>query len=430
MSNPALRAASVGNLFREALRNLRQHPLRTALTALTSAVAIAVTVNVISLSRGLEADMRKDTARFGRRTVDVGRLPVLRAGLARKALGPKDAERIRTVLADLDPVIVPRRQVAGRAKGAATLDRVQIVGAPPTYRETLDVRLVAGRWPTPDEAATEALVCCLDAQAAVRLFPALDPAEVVGRMVEVTVGKEAHALEVVGVLSDPLTYRALFETFDVGRGSRTMTSSLLSFRNVYVLPALVPGNEFTGISIVLPDESAIPEAQRRLLAIWNQDASGKLGALLGGIGVFVRRDWMDLFGAKAGIGVLLGDLIWIVIVLVAAVMISTLSLITIRERYDELAIRRCEGARRRDIALQVSIEGVLTSLVGGLGGLPLGFIAADAMRRIVDFPFRFDLAYAGWAALIAAALGLLASVMPARRAASIQPARILTRRLT
>ena len=430
MSDDRLHSASLRDLFREAIRTLRQHPLRSALTALTSAVAIAVTVNVISLSRGLEADMRKDTARFGRRTVDVGRLPVLRAGLTRTALGPQDAARIEEVLADLNPVVVPRRQVAGRATGAATLDRVQIVGTPPTYRETLDVRLLAGRWPSADEAATDAPVCALDAEAAVRLFPALDPVEVVGRSVDVTVGETVYPLEVVGVLSDPLTYRALFETFDVGRGSRTMTSSLLSFRNVYVLPALVPGNDFTGISIVLPDESGIPEAQRRLLRIWNQDASGNLGALLGGIGVFVRRDWMDLFGAKAGLGVLMGDLIWMVIVIVAAVMISTLSLITIRERYDELAIRRCEGARRRDIALQVSIEGILTSLVGGLAGLPLGFVAADAMRRIVDFPFRFDLGYAGWAALIAATLGLLASVVPARRAASIQPARILTRRLT
>jgi hypothetical protein len=53
---------------------------RAALSALTSAVAIAGTVNVVSLSYGLDEDIRRDIGRFGRLTVDVGRAPVVRPG--------------------------------------------------------------------------------------------------------------------------------------------------------------------------------------------------------------------------------------------------------------------------------------------------------------------------------------------------------------
>ncbi len=64
----ALRA-SIG----EGIRYVVRRPFHSVLTALSSAVAIAVTVNVISLNYGLDEDIRRDIARFGRRTIDVGR---------------------------------------------------------------------------------------------------------------------------------------------------------------------------------------------------------------------------------------------------------------------------------------------------------------------------------------------------------------------
>ena len=116
--------------------------------------------------------------------------------------------------------------------------------------------------------------------------------------------------------------------------------------------------------------------------------------------------------------------------LVACVMISTLNLVAIRERYDELAIRRCEGARRLDVVAQVAAEGLVTSVVGGLAGLPLGVLGADVLARIVIFPFRFDARFAGVAVLVSVVLGLLSSAIPARRAAALDPAAVLSRRLS
>ena len=129
-------------------------------------------------------------------------------------------------------------------------------------------------------------------------------------------------------------------------------------------------------------------------------------------------------------GAQIGNVVWILIVLVGCILVSTLNLVTIRERYDEIAVRRCEGARKRDVVAQVVTESVLTSFAGGLMGLPLGYLAAALMRRIVEIPFRFDPRYAGVAVGVAVVLGLLASVVPARRTASLDPAGVLTRRLS
>jgi len=422
----------------EGLRSLLRRPLRSLLTATTSAIAIAVTVNVISLSFGLEADIRGDVGLFGRRTVDVSRLPVLVPGRARPPLGAAEEARVRQVLEGLDATIVPRRQVAGvvhlpAAGGLAQpSQRLQVVAAPPAYLETLQVPVAAGRWLRPGDADGRdgEGVCTLDASTAQHLFPGTRPTEALGRVMEIAIFGRRRHFRVVGILSDPLRHRALFDTFDEGRGARTLTSSLLSFRNIYVPSSTLADEEYSGISIVLPTDAAVGVARDRLLGIWSLDASDPRAFARGGIGVFVRREWMDAFGATTRKGTLVGNVVWIIVVLVAIVMISTLNLITIRERYEEVAIRRCEGARRRDIALQITAEGVVTSLVGGLAGLPVGYVGAALLRAIVRFPFRFEFQYALAATGIAILLGLLSSVVPARHAARLQPARVLGRRLT
>ncbi len=417
----------------EGVLHVVRRPLRSLLTALTSAIAIAVTVNVISLSFGFEEDIRSDVDLFGRLTVDVGRLPVLIPGARRPSLGPPEARLIEKKLDGLDAVIVPRRQVAAnaRADGGDGEQRVSFVAAPPAYLKTLNIPMAAGRWlqdDDPDGVEGEG-VCVLDAAAVGLLFPDTDAESDIGRVIEVDVAGTKRRHRVIGVLEDPLRYRELFDAFDEGRGSRTLTSSLLSFRNVYVPETALGDGQFTGISIAMPSEDALEEARRRLLTVWSVDAGDPKSLLTGGVGVFVRKDWMDALAVSTRQGTLLGNLVWVIIVIVAVIMISTLNLITVRERYDEVALRRCEGARRRDVALQITTEGVLMSLVGGLAGLPIGYAGAALLRHIVDFPFRFEFKYAAAATGVAILLGLFASVLPARHAARLQPARVLGRRL-
>ena len=427
------------DLVREGFLHVVRHPVRSLLTALTSAIAIAVTVNVISLSFGFEQDIMASVSRFGSRTVDVSRLPVLMPGAVRPRLGPAEARRITQLLVGLDAIVVTRRQAIASIRVRAPADEgsapdtassrtpqtMNVVAAGPGYLATASVEIEAGRWLRPREENA----CVLDRAAASRLFPGSSPQQLLGQEVHATLEGGEQTLRIVGVLEDPVALRSLFDTFDEGAGARTLTSALLSFRNVYVESEALPGDEYTAISAVLPDDATVDVARDRLLQIWPKDVWDTVALASGGIGVFVRRDWMETMGATTSTGTLLGNIVWLIVVLVAIVMISTLNLITVRERYDEVALRRCEGARRRDIALQITAEGVLLSLAGGLLGLPIGYFGARILRTIVDFPFRFELRYALVATGIAIFLGLFSSVVPARHAARLQPARVLGRRL-
>lgn len=288
------RGARAPALVLEGARHLRRHLVRSALTAATCAVAIAVTVNVISLVYGMDEDVRRDVARFGRLTVDVSRFPILDPRVERKPLGPVQLEEIRAAMGDLDVTVVPRRHVLRTTAGDTTRERMSVVGVPPRYLDTLGVGLAVGRWFTDQEPSDE--VCVLDANMAATLFPDRPAAEVLGRTVEID-GEDGGTRRVLGILEDPMTHRALFESFDEGRGARMLTSTLLSFRNVYVPLASMPGDEFGGISVAARSEEDVDEVADRLRTLWPVVGTD-LFDIRQSVGVFVRKEWMDLVGAS------------------------------------------------------------------------------------------------------------------------------------
>ncbi len=92
------------------------------------------------------------------------------------------------------------------------------------------------------------------------------------------------------------------------------------------------------------------------------------------------------------------------------------------ERTREIGVLRCIGARSKDIRRIFATEGMAVSLMGWFIGIPLGYLAAVVLLRIVEslldlqMPFVFPL----WNAMLALAgtivLALLVMVMPLRRA--------------
>ena len=108
--------------------------------------------------------------------------------------------------------------------------------------------------------------------------------------------------------------------------------------------------------------------------------------------------------------------------LAGGVVAASLMLASVNDRVGEIGLRRAVGARPDDIQLQFLLETAVATLGGGLLGLALGSAAAQAIanRLALGGIFSWKAIVLGLAA--AALTGLLAGVVPARRAARLQPA--------
>jgi putative ABC transport system permease protein len=114
-----------------------------------------------------------------------------------------------------------------------------------------------------------------------------------------------------------------------------------------------------------------------------------------------------------------------VVLLVAGIVSATLMLSSVNERTAEIGLRRAIGARPEDIRLQFVTETAVTILSGGFAGLLLGYAGAQllATRMQLSETFSWEAALVGIAA--STITGLLAGVLPARRAAQLEPAEAL-----
>jgi len=116
--------------------------------------------------------------------------------------------------------------------------------------------------------------------------------------------------------------------------------------------------------------------------------------------------------------------------LLAALAVSaSLMLASVNERVSEIGLRRAVGARPRDVRLQFLIESAATTLAGGLAGLLVGgasIIAVNMMLASMTGRSGLNATLSPGAIVLGVGLsiltGLLAGVLPARRAALLQPA--------
>ena len=117
------------------------------------------------------------------------------------------------------------------------------------------------------------------------------------------------------------------------------------------------------------------------------------------------------------------DALLLLAVIVAALGIANTLALSIVERTRELGLLRAIGMDRRSMRRMVRIEGVMLAIFGGILGVSLGIVFGIATVRILPANTAIlAIPTARLAMLFGAAclLGLLASIMPARRAGKLQ----------
>jgi putative ABC transport system permease protein len=382
----ALRVASVG---------LRTRRLRAALSALGVAIGIAAMVAVLGISSSSKAGLVAELDELGTNLLTVAPGQTF---FGQNAQLPEAAQRavrnlgsVRSVAAvtDISSANVRRNPFIE----AAETGGITVAAADPQLLATLGGGMAMGRFL--DAANEHFPLVVLGAVAAQRL--GVDALTVHGRPVQVYLGGVwftvagvigpqplAPEIERAALIGYPIAHR-LFAT--------TRHATTLYVRadpeRVPAAAALLAG----AADPQYPEQTQVSRPSSALQA--RADAQSTLTAVFLGLGA--------------------------VALLVGGVGIANVMVISVLERRPEIGLRRALGARAVHIAVQFLGESVLLALLGGLVGIALGAAAtagyASTQGWIVVVPV---LSVAGGVGL-ALALGALAGLYPALRAARLAP---------
>ncbi len=392
---------------RLAFEALGVNRLRSALTILGTVVAVVAIVAVISITQGLNRYVAQELLDVGSHTFTIDKFGDVTdaasyfEALKRRNLRTEDADFLREVLTTAE-VVVPatgtRVDVDWRGE---RIEDTQLRGMGPGYAALGDAyRLHAGRHFTADELRGAARVALLGSEVADQLFGAVDP---IGRRVRV--GRESFW--VIGVLTEQGSVLGQSQdnrvivpisAFEKHWGRRRSISITLRART----PELFETAQ---------DEATTMLKIRRGLQPWSEPDFGVRSAEAF-YEVYQRTTSLFYLGILVVVGLSL---------VVGGIVMMNIMLVSVTERTREIGIRKAVGARRRDVLMQFLVEACALSGSGGLVGIAVGGAVALLVDRVTPLPARLEPWSIVLSLALALAVGVVAGIYPAARAARLIP---------
>jgi len=390
------------------LELLAAHRLRTTLSIVGIVVGVAAVVVIVSAGKGAEKRILDQIRGMGTNliTVSAGQTNLV-AGRQRQltivvTLLPTDAEAIAKECASVGnaaPATSSKLATRWEDENAPT----NVVGMTPEGFAVRDFHLASGRFFDAEENHVSRRVAVLGPTVVENLFGTVDP---IGQTIRI--GRRGVPFEVIGVTRPKGVDTNGLDQDDVifvplGAAMRRLMN-VIYVQTIYVQATASDRLESAEREIrdLLRRRHRL-EGKRDDFTIQNQ------ATLIAGERETARSMTL-LVGSVAGISLLVGG-----------VGILAVMLISVRERVQEIGLRRAVGACRRDIRNQFLLESTMLAGLGGLSGVVVGVattLAASALG-VWDAVIAWESAAVSFA--FSVGLGICFGLYPAIRAASLEP---------
>lgn len=380
--------------------SLKAHRLRTLLTALGIAVGIASVILLTSIGEGLHRFVVAEFTQFGTNLINVspGRIQTHGASLgavnAVRPLSIEDALALKRApyVQVSDPVVQGNADVKyfGRSR------RVTLYGVGPDFAEALKMRLASGEFLPQEDPRSARAFAVLGSKVAREFFGGENP---LGSRIRV--GGERY--RVVGVMQSK---------------GQVLGFDLDDTVFIPVQRALEMFNRESLMEIHVTYEPTAPLAEveqgiKRILIARHGTED---------FTVTPQQKMLEVFGTVLDAITFAVAAIGAISLVVGGVSILTILTIAVAERTSEIGLLRAVGATQQRILLLFLGEAALLAALGGTAGLLLGWGAALLLEfALPALPVHTPWSYALLAELVAVVVGLAAGVLPARRAARLDP---------
>ena len=388
------------------------HKLRSALTLLGMIIGVTAVVIVVSLIQGFNRYIEDKIAGIGAKTFSIRRFSfedfkntdaITIAQRRNKDLTFDDYDYIRSRAKLLEKLGAKAQGTGSNIKrGGETVESVNVDGATPNCVDIEQLDIAEGRYFTEPENDSALNVVYLGSDVASKLFPAtsaLNQEVAIRGLPYRVVGVAVAKGTIFGMPQDNFATVPL-KTYIKNYGPPVRQ------RNFYMVGKAIDDDHFNDAV----EEARFLMRSRRQLKEGEKDnfGMGTPDAVLG----FRDRLLGPIFIVAIAVPA--------IALVVGGIVIMNIMLVSVTERTKEIGIRKALGARQMDILKQFLIESVMLSAIGGSVGVFLAWILGKIVTAVF-FQTYLSIAAILTAVGVSGAIGVLSGVLPARKAAMLNP---------
>ena len=396
---------------RLALDTLRTSKLRSFLTILGVMIGVSTVMAMASIVEGIRAQIVRTIEVAGPTTFYVMKIfsqtPLNPEALpkhvrVRPDLTPREAERL-AALEEIGYAAI-WGQILGRLEHQGNRTQpLAIFGADDRYTEVQGGELVDGRWFTRAELSAGTPVVVVQENAARRLYGRANP---IGRTVRVG----GRPMEIIGLYQPPANIFA-------PPGQETGA----------IVPFLVLDQQFTIdktnmlFIAVKPREGITVEAAQEAVIIEMRQLR-KLRPGDGNTFDLITQDQvLEIFNNLTGVFFLVMIVLSAVSLMVGGIGVMAIMMVSVTDRTREIGIRKAVGATRGDIMLQFLMESATLTGIGGVLGIVIGLGFGRLITLLMNIDARPPVTLTLVAVSVSIGIGVVFGLLPARRAAGLDP---------
>jgi putative ABC transport system permease protein len=389
-----------------AVATLTANRLRTGLTMLGMIIGNASVIAMIGVGQGasryassqfesLGTDLLfvvPGTPQARNRTFDIPRTLVL-----------ADAEAIASEVPTAKSV-APQLQNQQTITYGSRNTNVLVVGSTANFAAVRDYTIARGRFFSDRDVKRNARVVALGSELADKLFGREDP---VGKQIRI----KNISFQIIGVMASKGSFLGNNQDDTAFMPISTMSSQVVGQNSPY-------GMALTFISVGARDAGSVNATQfqmTNLLRLRHKIVDED------DFTVQTQKEALSIIGnVTSALTVMLAAIAGISL-LVGGIGIMNIMLVSVSERTQEIGLRKAIGASEQDILVQFMIEAVILSALGGLLGTAIGVGGVLIVGALTPLETSVSFMAITLAVSVSGGIGLGFGVLPARRAAQLDP---------
>ena len=401
----------VRNNVAVAIDTLRANKLRSSLTILGVVIGVSTVMMMAAIVQGIKDQIVRTIEIAGPTTFYVVKV------FSNTPVNPDQLPkwiRIRPDLAEPEArriAALPEIQYAGmwaqtqarlEYKGVRTQNLI-VNGADDRFQEIQGGELAAGRWFTQAELASGSAVIVVEENAARKVFGRENP---IDKQVHIG-GRPAR---VIGIYLKPGN---IFEPPGQSIGAIVPYKMLdHQFRIDKTNALFIPVKPKKGVTTAEAQE-AVTIAMREIRQLRPADRNN--------FDMITQDQILDTFNKITGVFFLVMIVLSSVGLMVGGIGVMAIMMVSVTNRTREIGVRKALGATHRAILMQFLVESATLTGIGGALGIIVGLTLGRLITMLMNIDAGVPLLLTLIAVTVSVGIGLVFGILPARRAARLDP---------